>query len=180
MRCDDRERNHSKSGAWISSRGADFLLRSTRVEKMGSASMLVFHKADGMLHLRDLRIGHERFPDQPSALVLNHDRHRRLIQTHSDSRIPILLLVERVAKSVDVPNLSSQITVEMLESEHGLLGSVSKGADGSSRCDRAIVGVEGFVFVIVPRAVDRGQTPGIRAVAFEMAGIRYAVRLADE
>src|ERR1700679_2042413 len=182
MRCDDRRRNHSRSGTCISSDMVNFCRNHrTHKEQWGlKLSMLFFHKADRMLHLRDLRVRHKRLPDQPATVVLNHDRHWGLIQTHGDSRIPVLLLVERIAKSVDVPDLCSQIAIEMFQRQHGLLRGVGKGADGSGRCDRAIVCVEGLIFVESVRPVNCCQTPRIRTVPLEMVWIRYAVCLTDK
>src|SRR5947207_3004000 len=66
-------------------------------------------------HRLNLRIGHEQFPDQPGAVVFDHHCDRRLVQSHEDWRNPVFVQVDCIARTIDSPDLVSEIAINMLQ-----------------------------------------------------------------
>ena len=89
-------------------------------------SCSLFHKSYRVQRRLDLWIRHELLPDQPGAVVFDHDHDWGLIQAHIHILKPVLRLVEAIAKSVDAPQLAAQIAVEVLQRLQRFLGRVGK------------------------------------------------------
>src|SRR6266700_4811198 len=69
-------------------------------------------------HRLDLRIGHEQFPDQPGAIVFDHHCDGRLVQSHEDWRDPVFVQVDCIARTINSPDLVSEIAINMLQRRH--------------------------------------------------------------
>src|SRR5271165_1215341 len=131
-------------------------------------------------HRRDLRILHEHLPHQPAAVILDHYRDRRLVQSHVDRRDPILLCVERVARAVNVPEPRAILAIKVLQRRQRSFRRVGKGSQRTRRRhDAAVIVRVRRAGVVALRTVRRRQSPGIRTVPFEMFRIRDAVRQID-
>src|SRR5271165_5102859 len=131
-------------------------------------------------HRRHLRILHEHLPHQPAAVILDHYRDRRLVQSHVDRRDPILLCIERVARAVNVPEPRAVLAIKMFQRRQRSFRRVRKGSQRTRRHhDAAVIVRVRRAGIVALRTVRRRQSPGIRAVLFEMFRIGDAVRQID-
>src|SRR5580698_7040304 len=127
-------------------------------------------------HLLNLRIRHKRLPDQATAIVLDHDDDRRLIQSHVNWRHPIELLIDGIARSVDAPEAIAQIAVVVFERFHRRFGCIAKRREraGWRKGSGVIIAIGGVRHITVG-AVAGSQTPRIWTVPSEVFRIRNRV-----
>src|ERR1019366_7899947 len=147
----------------------------------GGASLLCGAFPEFLKHPADFRVGHKVLPHQTGPVVLNHDHDRRLIQPHGDGCDPVRTRVKRIAWTVDIPHLTAEVTVEVLECGHRCLRRVRERSQCSRRRERStVVEVVGSVRHISIGTVTGGQSPGIGAVTAEMLWIRDRISAIDQ
>src|SRR5690606_30346294 len=76
------------------------------------ASAPILDKPNRIQRRLDFLVRHEQLPDEPSAMVLDHHRDRCLIERHIGFFEPVLRFVEAVVKTVNAPDLRTQVAVE--------------------------------------------------------------------
>src|SRR6266496_2218152 len=101
-------------------------------------------------------------------MVLDHDRNGGLVQTHIGVLKPILGEIEAVAKAIDAPQFTAEVTIEMFESLHRFLGRIWKGSQGRCACDRPVVASRSGSAARIDAC---RQSPRVVAITCPLSGI---------
>ena len=99
-------------------------LQDYGVELLDLLPVRIWLQSNFLLYMSHLSIRHKIPPDKPRAAVFDHHCHGSLIQSHCDSGVPVLLLIERVAKTINIPELRAEIAIEMPQGQQALLWRV--------------------------------------------------------
>src|SRR6267154_3225158 len=133
-------------------------------------------EAASLEHPADFRIGHEQLPNQPRAIVFDHDRDRRLIEAHENRRIPICIQVKSIARTIHVPERVAQIAIKMFQRRHRSLWCVRKRRKRTRRRHRPVIVLRiGSMRTVTRRSVARGEPPAVCSVSFVTLRIPDAV-----
>src|SRR5437762_170731 len=130
----------------------------------------------------DLDGFHERLPNTPASIVLDHDQDRPLVDAQHLRVPPAGGQIERVAETVPCPDVRTIQIVEVAQRRDADSWRERKGAARSRGCDGAIVDLgrrratsRVGLKLAEARAVAGGQSPNQFAVALELPRIRNTI-----
>src|SRR6266498_4348686 len=110
-------------------------------------------------------------------MVLDHDHNGALVQTHIDVFKPILGEIEAIAKAIDAPQFTAELTIEMFESLHRFLGRIWKGSQCRCACYRPVVASRRGS---AARIDARRQSPRVVAITYTLSRISDGIRMVDQ